>query len=161
MRHLTFTLLAGITSISFAQITETMPLPPGTEEMDASADRAMTMLDENIAMADSMATDSIVFEPVVIRDLQEILLSLPDTMPELPYNPIVGPWVFSGYRPIKQRSFKDLTNRPDTGIEQYTTPKWEQHPYCPKWLHDALTQARISQDYMYYTMVNTPHTIQY
>ncbi|MDE7096978.1 MAG: DUF3078 domain-containing protein, partial [Muribaculaceae bacterium] len=138
-----------------------MPLPTATAEMDTSAQTAMTMLDENIAMADSLATDSVVFEPVVVRDLKEILLSLPDTMPELPYNPIVGPWVFSGYRTIKQRSFNDLTQNSDTGISRFTTPQWEQHPYRPKWLHDALTQARISQDYMYYTMIYSPHTIQY
>lgn len=100
-------------------------------------------------------------EPVVVRDLGEILLSLPDTMPRLVYNPVVGPWVFSGYRSIQNKTFDELSPAFANPLARHYTSPWEDSPYTPSWLRDALTQDRIAQDYMYYSMVYTPHTIQY
>lgn len=100
-------------------------------------------------------------QPVVVRDLQEILMSLPDTMPALIYNPIVGPWVFSGYRSIQNKTFEELSPSAAFSLDTHFTSPWEDTPYTPVWLRDALTQDRITQDYMYYSMVYTPHTIQY
>lgn len=160
MRHLTFSLLLGIASSAFAQTPETTSLLPPTAEFDSAVDNAQSMLNENIELADSLASDSIVFAPVVIRDLDEILAALPDTMPERPYNPNVGPWIFSGYRSLKHRSFNDIAENPNLQNLNFQS-SWESKPYRPGWLHDALTLSRISQDYMYYSMVYTPHSVDY
>lgn len=163
MRQLTSAICLSIATLAYAQNTTPDQLLQSARE--TNAENAASMLDSNIALAnslavDSVATDSIVFEPVVIRDLEEILLSLPDTMPALPYNPIVGPWVFSGYRSQKHRSFEDTVSS-GVDIDKMKTEVWGDTPNTPGWLHDALTQARISADYMYSTMVYSPHTIQY
>ena len=156
MRYLTSALCLGLTALTLAQN------PAESEILQSEADSMEAMLDSNIAMADSLASDSIVFEPVVIRELDEILLSLPDTMPPLPYNPIVGPWVFSGYRSLKNSSYNDVVTTPgDLDIEKIRSEAWSDVPTIPRWLHDALTQTRISGDLMYTTMVYSPHTIQY
>ncbi len=164
MRQLTSAIFMGIASISFAQSTTSEQALQSARELNAEA--AASMLESNIALADSVATDSlasdsIIFEPVVIRDLDEILLSLPDTMPELPYNPLVGPWVFSGYRTQKQRSFNDAVESQNLNLNKLLAESKTLTETIPGWLRDALTQSRISGDYMYSTMVNTPHTIQY
>lgn len=161
MRHLTTAIAVSICSLSIAQTQFPTPTPAVVND-NPEAISAISLLDSDIAMADSLAYDSILYQPVVVRDLNEILESLPDTMPELPFNPIVGPWVFSGYRSQKQRSFEDVIPVPKSSTtiiseKAYGAPA----PYRPEWLYNALTQSRISQDYMYNTMVNTPHTIQY
>lgn len=117
---------------------------------DTIADSAI-----NIETQDSIPTR----EPVVVRELEEILISLPDTMPELPYNILVGPWVFSGYRTIKNQTFEDLNDFSSDYANKNYRSTWVEKPYTPAWLHDALTQSRISEDYMYQTMVYSPHTI--
>lgn len=155
MRHLTSAFCFGLGALAFAQA----PTPQQLIQTEANA--MESLLDSNIATADSLASDSIVFEPVVIRDLNEILESLPDTMPELPYNPIVGPWVFSGYRSQKERSFDDAIPSKEVDIDKIKAASYGDAPYRPVWLIDALTQGRISGDYMYTAMIYTPHTIQY
>lgn len=101
------------------------------------------------------------WQPVVVRDLDEILRSLPDTMPQLPYNTLVGPWVFSGYRTIKKQSFDNSDTFQTFLANNNYGAKEDQLFHTPAWLHDALTQSRISQDFMYRTMVYSPNTIQY
>lgn len=101
------------------------------------------------------------YSRTAIRDLDEILQSLPDTMPELRYSPIFGPWVLSGYRSIQKKTFFDLNDTSASIISKHFTSPWEDKPYTPTWLRDALTQSRISQDYMYETMVYHPNTIEY
>lgn len=113
----------------------------------ASAGRQLVICDSIITM-----------QPVVVRDLQEILISLPDTMAPLPYNPMAGPWVFTGYRNMKGQQF-DEAGELDCFDKPYIIDK--PASYTPGWLHDALTQSRISQNFMYRTMVETPHTIDY
>lgn len=100
-------------------------------------------------------------QPVVVRELDEILKSLPDTMPELRYSPLYGPWVLSGYRNIQKKTFFDINDTTVSVAGKHYTSPWEDTPYTPTWLHDALTQSRISQDYMYETMVYHPETIEY
>lgn len=123
------------------------------------------LLDDPLTSTDSIPVDSIpvdtlAFPPVVIRDLDEILLSLPDTMPQLPYNPVVGPWVFSGYRSINPRTFADAIPETVVSFEQLKN-QLAAPSSTPRWLREVLTQSRISQDYMYETMVYNPVTIQY
>ncbi|MDE5870589.1 MAG: hypothetical protein K2H22_01395, partial [Muribaculaceae bacterium] len=120
MRQLSSAICMGIVSLAFAQTTSPEQLMQAAKNLNSAADSAQAMLDSNLALADSvaaeasaldsLATDSMMFQPVVIRDLDEILSSLPDTMPQLPYNPIVGPWVFSGYRSQKDRYFNDVVD---------------------------------------------------
>ncbi len=152
MRHLTLAICLGIGSLAMAQNIS-------GNTIRNSAASAAALIDENIAIADSLASDSIVYEPVVIRDLQEILQSLPDTMPELPYNLIAGPWVFSGYRNTNEHSFHNVVE--STGNKTFGSNELTDKAYLPGWLHDALSQARISQDLMYKSMIYTPNTIQY
>ena len=161
MRHITSAICLGIASLAFAQNTSPEQLIQAAREMNSDAKAAQSMLDSNLAIADSLALDSTLFQPVVIRDLPEILASLPDTMPELPFNPLVGPWVFSGYRSVKQRSFNDALSGRETNVEKIADEAWQNTSKTPRWLHDAFTQSRISGDFIYTTMINSPHTIQY
>ncbi|MCM1491236.1 MAG: DUF3078 domain-containing protein [Muribaculum sp.] len=141
MRSLTLTIMLSAASMLSAQ------------EIVVEND-TLSYLPEEITDTDSIP----VREPVVIRDLAEILQSLPDTMPELPYNPMRAPWVFSGYRTIKKKSFEDISNNSQASLPTSTQ---EATTYTPAWLRDALTQSRISQDIMYHAMVYTPSTIEY
>ncbi len=169
MRLITSAITLGMASLAFAQtMTPDELLQANINNSEAEA--AQRMLESNIALSDSLATDTIdfsalaidtVFEPVVVRDLPEILASFPDRMPQLPFNPVVGPWVFSGYRSQKQSSFGDLVKSPVTDVDKIQADVWSSLSGTPDWLHDALTQSRISEDFMYNTMVNTPHTIQF
>lgn len=161
MRQLTSAICLGIATMAFAQTTSPEELLQAAKDLNSAAISTQEMLESNIAVYDTLAMDSALFAPVVVRDLPEILASLPDTMPELPYNPIVGPWVFSGYRTQKKRSFNDVIDGLQPDIEDVKESSWENKPLTPGWLHDALTQSRISQDFMYSTMVYTPHTIQF
>lgn len=167
MRQLTSAFCLGLVALASAQTTSPEKLIQSARELNSTAETAASVLDDNIALADSLAIadslayDSILHAPVVIRELPEILASLQDTMPELPYNPIVGPWVFSGYRSQKDRSFNDVVDGVDLNINQLKSSAWHENAVVPDWLHNALTQSRISQDYMYTTMVYSPHTIQY
>lgn len=147
--------------MAFAQATATDELLQSSKNLNSEATKAQEMLESNIEFADSLDSDSIVFEPVVIRELPEILASLPDTMPEHPYNPIIGPWVFSGYRNHKDRSFNDVVKGLQPNIDKVKSSSWDSKPYMPEWLHNALTQSRISGDYMYSTMVYSPNSVQY
>lgn len=109
-----------------------------------------------------LTTDSLpAYPPVVVRELDEILLSLPDTMPEIRYNPLYGPWVLSGYRSIKKETFGDINKEKKSIGQLNLTSPWEDNPYTPAWLHNELAYLRLIQDYMYETMVYHPHTIQY
>ncbi len=168
MRQLTLAICMGIVTLTFAQSTTPATLLQSAKELNSAANSAQEMLDANIAMADSVMAindstviDSLLFQPVVIRDLHEILQSLPDTMPEPPYNPIIGPWIFSGYRNMKDRSFNNLINDSNLDIEQVKNDSWGSQPYRAEWLNNALTQSRICGDYMYSTMVYTPNSVQY
>lgn len=167
MRQLTSAFCLGLVALASAQTTSPEKLIQSARELNSTAETAASVLDDNIALADSLAIadslayDSILHAPVVIRELPEILASLQDTMPELPYNPIVGPWVFSGYRSQKDRSFNDVVDGVDLNINQLKSSAWHENAVVPDWLHNALTQSRISQDYMYTSMVYSPHTIQY
>ncbi|MDE7419504.1 MAG: DUF3078 domain-containing protein [Muribaculaceae bacterium] len=168
MRQLTSAILLGISSLAFAQSTSPEELLRSAKNLDSEAKSAQEMLDSNLATADSIMSmndsivyDSLLFAPVVVRDLSEILESLPDTMPQLPFNPIVGPWVFSGYRTQKDRSFNDINDSICIDIDKIKNTSWDKKLATPEWLYNALTQARISGDYMYKSMVYTPHTIQY
>lgn len=105
--------------------------------------------------------DSILAQPVVERDLNEIIASLPDTMPELPFNPLVGPWVYSGYRTLKDKDFSTKSDSIISDKHILCNPDNNTKEFTPKWLRDALTQSRISGDIMYEMMVYSPHTIQY
>ncbi|MDE6637360.1 MAG: DUF3078 domain-containing protein [Muribaculaceae bacterium] len=160
MRHLTSSLLLGIACSAFAQTPATSPIVPDSSEIGSAVNTAKSMLDDNIELLDSFASDSIIFKPVVIRDLDEILAALPDTMPERPYNPMLGPWVFSGYRSLKHRSFNDISDNSNQK-SQYLQSSSDVKPYRPAWLYNALTQSRISQDYMYYSMVYNPTSVDY
>lgn len=135
---------------------------------EKSADDMKAMLDSNIITADSIMNlndslyiDSIYHAPVVIRDLEEILASLPDTMPEPPYNPIIGPWVFSGYRNQKARSFDNFIGDLNVNLNNVKNTSWNNIAYTPEWLHNALTQARISEECMYNFMIYNPESIQF
>ena len=100
MRHLTFAICLGIATLAIAQNTKQEQLIQSARQINSAAIAAQDLLDSDIAIADSLDMDSLLFQPVVIRELPEILAALPDTMPELPFNPIIGPWIFSGYRPV-------------------------------------------------------------
>ncbi|MDE5813118.1 MAG: DUF3078 domain-containing protein [Muribaculaceae bacterium] len=161
MRHITSAICMGIATLALAQNTTPDQLIQAAREMNSDATAAQSMLDSNLALADSLALDSTLFQPVVVRELPEILASLPDTMPELSYNPLLGPWIFSGYRSMKQRSFSDALAGQEVNIDKIADEAWRNKSKTPQWLRDAFTQARISGDFMYSTMINTPHTIQY
>lgn len=122
-----------------------------------SAQNTVLVQDSIAIMPDSIPER----EPVVIRELEEILQSLPDTMPELKYNLITVPWVLSGYRNIQKKTFFNLNDTTYSAMPLITSFEWERTPYTPDWIRDALTQARISQNYMYQTMVYHPETIEY
>ena len=88
MRHITSALCIGISAFAFAQTISPEQLLQSANQMNEAASQAEDMLESNMALADSISTDSIsmdsiVFEPVRIRELDEILESLPDTMPNL------------------------------------------------------------------------------
>lgn len=159
MRHLTSAICLGIATLALAQNSAVNNPNSSLQNYRSSAESAANLLEENIAEADSLALDSTLYQPVVIRDLDEILQSLPDTMPELPYNLIVGPWVFSGHRDLNERTYHDLID--NAGIKNFESKSTAVNSYMPKWLHDAVAQSRISQDYMYKTMVYTPDAIQF
>lgn len=161
MRHLTSAICLSIASLAVAQTSLPDILPQSNTNINNQVNTAKQLLDSNLAVADSLTTDSVVFEPVVIRELPEILASLTDSMPPLPFNLILGPWVFSGYRPLKERSFNDIIDNMQFDLEDIKKSYSGNNTSTPDWLHTALTQDRISGDYMYYTMVNSPHTIQY
>ncbi len=118
MRQLTSAICLGIASLATAHAASPDALLQSAKEMNAAADAAQEMLDSNIELADSLASDSLVFEPVVVRDLPEILASLPDSLPELPYNPVVGPRVFSGYRSLKELSFEDMLEGTELNLDK-------------------------------------------
>lgn len=160
MRQFTSAICLGVATMALAQNAATSP-QNSERRMNEAATAAQTLLDSNIELADTLAIDSMLFQPVVVRDLPEILASLTDPMPELPYNSIVGPWVFSGHRDIKQHPFSNLVDRTVVDVDRITADAWGETPEMPDWLHDAMTQTRIIGDYMYTTMVNSPHTIQY
>lgn len=107
------------------------------------------------------AYQELLHRPVTVRELDDILSELPEVTQSLPFNPLVGPWVFSGYRSIKRQSFSDVLDRKDLGTSSETDALLKGYAYTPEWLRNALTQSRISQDYMYATMVYTPSTIDY
>lgn len=170
MRHITSAIFLGVATMALAQRMTPEQLLQSAKDPSQETSTSQAMLDSDIALSDSLAFDSVpayvlaidtVFEPVVVRDLTEILASLPETMKPLPYNPLVGPWVFSGYRSLKQHSFGDLLSGLDADVEKIRSEAWAENPQTPEWLHDALTQSRISGDFMYNTMVNSPQTIQY
>lgn len=174
MRHLTSAICLGIGALALAQNT-TENRQVSANQLAETVEQMKSMLDSNIVMADSImalndsvlsindsiASDSIVFEPVVIRELPEILASLPDTMPEPPYNPVIGPWIFSGYRAQKERNFHDVLDAPAVDLNKIKTSSWAEKPYRPDWLRDALTQSRIMGDYMYSIMIYTPQYVEY
>ncbi len=160
MRHLTFALLLGIATSTTAQNTATgnLLLSQGRQTIE---EKAENVINSELPTADGLPSDSALFMPVVVRDLQEILATLPESPNKLPYNAIVGPWVFSGYRNLKSRSFEEAIETLHSQQHNYLSTPWEQKTFRPEWLHDALTQSRIAEDFMYSTMVNSPHTIQY
>ena len=158
----------AIGTLALAQNPMTEQRLLSANKLEQSADDMKAMLDSNIITADSIMNlndslyiDSIYNAPVVVRDLEEILSSLPDTMPEPPFNPIIGPWVFSGYRNQKERSFDNLIGDLNVNINKVKDTSWNNIPYTPEWLHDALTQARISEDCMYNFMIYNPESIQF
>lgn len=161
MRHLTSAIFLGIASLALAQNSSPQKLIQSVREMNQETAEAQSMIETDLALADSLALDSVLFQPVVVRELPEILASLPDTMPELPYNPIIGPWVFSGYRNLKQHSFADLLENRKVTVDKIVSEGWQDTPPTPGWIREALTQSRISGDYMYQTMIYTPETIEY
>lgn len=159
MRLLTFAVILGITSQFMAQnvVLENDPLviPEGDMVRDIVMENDSLISPEGELLISDTITGS---EPIVIRDLDEILRSLPDTMPELPYNPMKGPWVFSGYRSIKKKGFDEVA---EAKVANNSASSTTTRAYTPAWLRDALTQSRISQDVMYYNMVYSPQTIEY
>lgn len=182
MRYPTLAIALCFSTIAMSQNTVTFTMdmsdsisvkPQPVVIMDSVRDTLMSqkadsILTQPVANMDSVRyalmrqkADSILAQPVIERDLNEIIASMPDTMPELPFNPIVGPWVFSGYRTLKN---KDFTTKSDSVINDTRTlynPNYNSKVYTPDWLRDALTQSRISGDIMYEMMVYFPHTIQY
>lgn len=109
-----------------------------------------------------MAPDTIQLrDPIIIRELDEILEALPDTMPPMPYNSILGPWIFSGYRSMPKKSFDTLISDFQSRSEANLLSPWTVRPITPGWLRSALTQQRIANDYMYKTMVYNPSTLQF
>ncbi|MBD5263357.1 MAG: DUF3078 domain-containing protein [Bacteroides sp.] len=161
MRQLTTAFCLGLAALASAQYISPDELVKSARELNSEAETDASLLESNIALADSLAYDSLLNAPVVVRDLDEILASLPDTMPALPFNPITGPWVFSGYRSLKAHTFSDRTSKHTPDLEDIQAEQWQEKQNTPGWLRDALTQARISGDFMYTTMVSSPHTIQY
>ncbi|MDE5998227.1 MAG: DUF3078 domain-containing protein [Muribaculaceae bacterium] len=161
MRQLSSAICLGIATMAFAQATTPNELLQSAETLNSEATKAQEMLESNIEFVDSLASESVEFEPIVIRELPEILASLQDTMPEPPFNPIIGPWIFSGYRNQKKHSFNDVAVGSELNIDNIKSSSWNSKPYIPEWLHNVLTQSRISGDYMYSTMVYSPTSIQY
>lgn len=159
MRYLTLALITGISLTAVAQSVESgipeyyyQDRVPFSDSEDEEAEELYY----------SVEPDTVPFMgPVVVRDLDEILASLPPLDKELPYNPIAGPWVFSGYRHIKHRSFEDVLNSHIKDGIPYSIDVTSDRPYTPEWLYDAMTQSRISQDLMYNTMVYNPITVDY
>lgn len=149
MRPKIFALMLSLTATVFAHNT--------LHGLEFALDQESSLDPDTIASVDTIPY----WQPVVVRELDEILISLPDTMPELPFNNVVGPWVFSGYRNIKKQSFEDLFLTSPNYSNRHYASIWMDSPFTPSWLHDALTQSRISNDYMYETMVYSPHTIQF
>lgn len=147
--------------MALAQNATTEKLIASSRNLNSDAEKALSMLESDIALSDSLAADSVLFEPVVIRDLPEILASLPDTLTVPEYNLLFGPWVFSGYRSLKKSKFDYVADNTDNKLKRLTTSKDTDSDYVPYWLHNALTKDRISQDYMYQVMVTSPNTIQY
>lgn len=158
MKYLILVLISTFCLYSYAQNNEFVE-----NDNYINGSNYMKLLDSSsIAQMDSLSSDSIAYrEPIVVRELEDILLSLPDTMPQLPYNPIVGPWVFSGYRSIQPKSFNDISDPFLFFSPKNNFSPWIDSPYTPAWLYNALTQSRISQDYMYKSMVYNPSTLQY
>lgn len=153
---------------TFIQIPDSLALPgSGLQENQDQALALDSLMMEQMLLQqrqDSILqakADSILRMPVVVRDLDEILVSLPDTMAQLPYNPLTGPWVFSGYRTLRNKDFSDRADSIASFVDQYSFGRKTEEPFTPRWLRDALTQSRISGDIMYETMVYNPHTVQY
>lgn len=168
MRHLTSAFALSLCTLALVMTAHSKAI--ASDMSDNKAIDIPTPRVQSTEITDSLAMDSLrwqtlaidtVFPPVVVRDLDDILMSLPDTMDSLPYNPLLGPWVFSGYRPRKQCSFDDAVNHSVMEIPKNPVSPSLNTPYIAPWLHDALTQSRIIGDLMYSTMVNYPHTIQY
>ncbi|MDE6480393.1 MAG: DUF3078 domain-containing protein [Muribaculaceae bacterium] len=167
MRHLTSAICLGISALALAQNTTENPQVSASQLAETVA-QMKSMLDSNIVMADSVmalndsiASDSIVFEPVVIRELPELLASLPDSVPELPFNPLTGPWIFSGYQARKEKAFSDVLDAPAVDVNKIKSSSWEEKPYRPDWLRNALIQSRIIGDLMYSTMIYSPESVQF
>lgn len=112
-------------------------------------------------LGDSIPVDSARIERNRVRDVSEIVTSLPDAKSTLPYNALVGPWVFSGYRSLPHKSFADAMNKSGFDADAHFMTPWDKNPFTPQWLHDALTQSRISDNLIYAGMIYDPSKIQY
>lgn len=88
-----------------------------------------------------------------VRDLDEIISSLPEPQWEMPYNPVTGPWIFPGYRSVTPFSFQ-------TPVLKFSAPRTSSDA-TPEWLRQALTRDRIAGDFMYTMMVRDPYLIDY
>lgn len=137
----------------YMQLREmSISLPP---EYRPYTDAVIKMYSE--MLGDSVPLDSARMERTRVRNVAEIVKSLPDTLGPLPYNSLAGPWVFSGYRNVPKKSFADALGTDAFGLKLRSSDR----PYTPDWLRTALTQSRISDNLIYMMMINDPSLIQY
>lgn len=99
-----------------------------------------------------------------VRQLDELLAEIPLPDDPLPYNLLVGPWVFSGYRAYPEVNFsqsKMVSEPVDFFAPAYVMPLPPLFSETPAWLHDALIRDRVANSIMYHTMIEHPSTIDY
>lgn len=119
------------------------------------------------------------------RSLDEILANLGPLAPGLPYNPLAGPWIFSGYRSMAPYNFSapglkkegevwDFQEGTKGGAlgaglgaglvaEHRAGQKGtlDVPDFAPDWLRNVLSAERIVGDFMYGVMIAQPSTIDY
>ncbi len=159
MRHFSLALFTCLSLAAGAQNTSIFDDNGGLNNEPAQEIFTPDSLYVYEPLANDSAYQALLNRPVIVRDLDQILAELPDASGILTLTPYKGPRIFSGYRSIKSRSFDVNSAVSNPMTEEAAGLITEQ--FTPSWLHDALTQSRISQDYMYLSMINNPYSIEY
>lgn len=101
-----------------------------------------------------------------VREVEDIISSLPESDAyALPFNKMMGPWIFSGFRvhpstDIAVSDYNVVLGVPSDGGDIKETPLMTPG-YVPDWIRRSMVAERIQDYAMYRMMMDYPHMIQY